>query len=145
MKAYYFPLLLAIAGGLLYHVSQKMIPRAINPYWAVIVAYLAGIVLCLAASWLNPAGSSMMTSIRATNWSVLGLGVGAVMIEIGFVLAYRAGWQISLASVSVNVAIAVLLIPIGLMFYRESLTRANLAGLVLCLAGLILLTWRPAA
>jgi multidrug transporter EmrE-like cation transporter len=67
------------------------------------------------------------------------------MIEIGFVLAYRAGWQISLASVSVNVAIAVILIPLGLVFFRESLTRANLVGLALCLTGLVLLTWKPAA
>ncbi len=145
MKNNFLPLLLSVSGGVLYHLSQKMIPRAINPYWAVILAYLAGIAMCLAASWMNPAGSSMMTSIRATDWSVLGLGAGAVMIEIGFVLAYRAGWQISLASVSVNVAIAIILIPLGLVFFRESLTRANLAGLALCLTGLVLLTWKPAA
>jgi drug/metabolite transporter (DMT)-like permease len=144
MKSHYLPLLLAVAGGLLYHISQKLIPRAVNPYWAVILAYLAGIALCGFALWLLPAGGSLKQSWQAADWSVLGLGVGAVMIEIGFVLAYRAGWQISLASLSANVAIAVLLIPVGLLFYRDHLTRANILGLLLCLAGLVLLTRQPA-
>jgi uncharacterized membrane protein len=145
MKSHYLPLLLAVAGGLLYHVSQKLIPRGVNPYWAVIFAYLAGIAACGVALWLLPAAGTMRESWRAADWTVLGLGAGAVLIEIGFVLAYRSGWQISLASVSANVAIALMLIPIGLLFYQETLTRANLLGLVLCLTGLVLLTWKPAA
>ena len=143
MKSHYMPLLLAISGGLLYHVSQKLIPRGVNPYWAVILAYVAGIALCGIALLLSPSGGSLRESWRAADWSVLGLGAGAVMIEVGFVFAYRAGWQISLASLSANVAIAVLLIPIGIVFYRDQLTRANILGLLLCLAGLILLTRRP--
>src|SRR5260221_14562948 len=105
MKNYYLPLLLAVAGGVIYHLSQKMIPRGMNPYWTVILAYLAGIAGCLAANGLSSAGASLGESWRLANWAVLGLGAGAVLIEIGFVLAYRAGWQISLASVSANVAI----------------------------------------
>jgi uncharacterized membrane protein len=53
-------------------------------------------------------------------------------------LAYRAGWNISIGSLVVSVAVAILLIPTGLLFYREHLSAANVTGIVLCLAGLVL-------
>jgi hypothetical protein len=46
MKSFYAPILLAISGGVLYHVSQKNIPQTVHPFAAVIIAYAAGIVLC---------------------------------------------------------------------------------------------------
>src|SRR5258708_21336003 len=40
---FYLPLGLAVGGMLFYHLGQKSIPKEINPFYATIIAYVAGI------------------------------------------------------------------------------------------------------
>jgi uncharacterized membrane protein len=61
-----------------------------------------------------------------------------VLIEAGFLLAYREGWKISTAAVASNVALTVLLVPIGVAVYKEHLSIRTIIGLVFCLLGIIL-------
>ena len=59
---------------------------------------------------------------------------------MGVLLAYRAGLEGRRRCPRViNVALVVVLLPIGLLFFGERLSLANAAGLVLCVAGLWLL------
>jgi uncharacterized membrane protein len=140
MKSFYIPILMTIAGGVLYHVGQKAVPQTVHPFVAVIVAYSAGILICVAGFFFDPAGRSFMTSVKASNWAVVSVGVGAVIIEIGFLLAYRNGWNINAASVVCNISVALLLIPIGLLAFREHLSIRSAAGIGFCLIGLYLLS-----
>jgi drug/metabolite transporter (DMT)-like permease len=135
-----FPILLAIGGGVLYHVAQKTVPRQVNPFAAIIVAYVIGIVCCLVALLVIPAERSLVDSWRVANWAVYLLGIGAVIIEVGFLLAYRAGWNISRTSVVANTSVALVLLPIGLLIFREHLSWRNAAGIGCCLLGLYLLS-----
>lgn len=68
------------------------------------------------------------------------VALGAASIEIGFLLAYRVGWNISIAPVASSVAVALLLIPIGLIAFKEHLSIANVLGIMFCVVGLILVT-----
>ncbi|MDX6271018.1 MAG: hypothetical protein QOD28_2241, partial [Acidobacteriota bacterium] len=43
MKHFYLPLVLAIGGNLLYHLSQKSMPKAANPLFIITIAYIVGI------------------------------------------------------------------------------------------------------
>jgi multidrug transporter EmrE-like cation transporter len=63
-------------------------------------------------------------------------------LELGFLLAYRAGWVISLAALVTIATVALLLLPVGLAFFRERLNAVNVLGAALSLAGLVLLNWR---
>ena len=63
----------------------------------------------------------------------------AGLIEMGFLLAYRTGWRISIAAVATNAAAALVLIPIGLLVFKDHLSLKNVVGLVFCLVGLALL------
>jgi multidrug transporter EmrE-like cation transporter len=38
-----------------------------------------------------------------------------------------------------NVAVALLLLPLGVVLFREQLTAANVVGIVFCLTGLVLI------
>ena len=142
MNSFYLPILMTIGGGVLYHVGQKAIPQTVHPFVAVIVAYSIGILLCAAALYFDPAGRSFSASVKELNWAVIGVGVGAVVIEIGFLLAYRNGWNINAASVVCNISVALLLIPIGLVVFREHLTLRHAAGIGCCLIGLYLISKR---
>ena len=55
-------------------------------------------------------------------------------------LAYRAGWNLSLLPVSVNVCGAALLMLIGLIVFRESISIEKVIGILLCIGGLVLIT-----
>ncbi len=139
MKSSIFPVLLVVVGGVLYHIAQKSIPRSFSPLAVVIVAYAAGIVLCAIGLCFDPAERSWWASLKQVNWAVISIGIGAVLIELGFMLTYRAGWDLSVASVFSNIAIALALLPFGFFFFREHLTARTVAGIGCCLVGMILL------
>lgn len=138
MKNFYLPIALAIGGNLLYHLSQKSIPKTVNPIFVITIAYVVGIVACLLYSLAYPNDKSFMDTLRESNWAVYAMGVGAVIIEVGFLLAYRAGWNISTAAVVCSTAVTLALIPIGVFGFKEHLSVRNVVGLLLCMLGLIL-------
>jgi uncharacterized membrane protein len=138
MNSFYLPVAVAVGGSLLYHLSQRSIPKGINPFLATIAAYMIGIVLCAACFLIYPSGKSLKDSVGEVNWAVFGVGVAVVLIELGFLLAYRAGWRVSVAAVTVNVAVTLILIPVGVTVFKDQLSPRNVIGLILCVAGLVL-------
>ncbi len=133
---------LVIASNVLYHVSQKSIPAGAHPLLSVAVTYAAALALTLLLWPLSPGGPPRLAGLARLNWATLGVAVSAVGIEIGFLLAYRAGWNINIGSLVVSVAVALLLIPTGALLFAERLSAANVLGIALCLAGLWLITLR---
>ncbi|HVQ38694.1 MAG TPA: EamA family transporter [Pyrinomonadaceae bacterium] len=136
MTSFYLPFAVTVGGMLFYHISQKAIPKEMNPFLVTILAYAVGILFCAICAWAYPGKRSLTESLKETNWAVLTLGLAAAAIELGFMLAYRAGWRISVAAVVTNVAVTVLLIPIGIIFFRDHLSLRNIVGVVFCVLGL---------
>lgn len=137
-SSFYFPFVLAVSGMLFYHLSQKAIPREMNPFIATIIAYVVGIVVCALCAFIYPSNKSFAESVKQSNWAVLLVGAAAACIEVGFMLAYRAGWRISVAAVATNVAATAMLVPIGILIYKDQLSLRNILGLVFCALGLVL-------
>ncbi|HEY0098258.1 MAG TPA: EamA family transporter [Pyrinomonadaceae bacterium] len=138
MKNFYLPLVIAVGGNLLYHLSQKSMPKAANPLYMITISYFVGIAACLLYGFIYPSERSFMETLRESNWAVYAMGLGAAVIELGFLLAYRAGWNISTAAVACSTAVTLMLVPIGLFAYKEHLSLRNVAGLILCMLGLVL-------
>lgn len=134
------PILMAVTGGVLYHVSQKSIPKQVSPFAAIIIAYAIGILCCLLALVLTPRQRPLLESWEGANWAVWLVGISAAIIEISILLAYRAGWNISITSVVVNISVALVLLPVGLFVFRERVSWPNAVGIVFCLIGLYLLS-----
>ncbi len=136
---YYLSIGLTIISNVLYHIFQKAIPSAVNPVAALLVTYLTASAACLIALPFYHGETGILESFRQINWASIALGIAIIGLEAGFLLAYRSGWDISLAAGLSNVAVAVLLLPIGLLFYREQLSMSNITGIILCLGGLFLI------
>jgi hypothetical protein len=132
------PLLLTIGGGVLYHFAAKSIPKTLNPSLVLVIVYATALAASLAAYVVLPA-STNVGQARPWHPAVLGVGIGAFMIELGYVLAYRTGWPVSTTSVLTAGMVAVLLLPIGMGLFSERLSILNALGLALCLTGLVLL------
>lgn len=140
MKSFYFPLVLTVGGNVLYHIAQKSVPQTANPLLTMMLAYATGIAVCALCAIFYPMGPSLLAASREVNWAVVTIGVGATAVEMGYLLAYRVGWNISIAPILTSVAVTVLLIPIGLEFFKEQLSAVRLVGIAFCLIGLFLVT-----
>ncbi|MGB3989241.1 MAG: hypothetical protein WBL32_01740 [Acetivibrionales bacterium] len=73
------------------------------------------------------------------NWTSIVPGISIVGLEPGYLLAYRAGWNISVGSLVANILLALILIPTGIMLYHEKFKLTKVMGPVFCIAGLILI------
>jgi uncharacterized membrane protein len=138
MSGFYFPFALTVAGMVLYHLSQKSVPPGVNPFLVVVLAYVVGIALCFVCAVAYPGKKTLIESVKLSNWAVFTLGAAAALIELGFLLAYRAGWKISMAAVATNAAAAIALIPIGILVFKDHLSWRNIIGLVFCIFGLVM-------
>ncbi len=139
MKSLSLPFLLIVGGNVLYQLSQKSMPKTANPLLTMVLAYAVSLAICAVAAALLPSGPGLVESIRTASWAVVTLGVGIAMVELGYLTAYRLGWKISVLPVMSSVAVALLLIPIGLFLFHEHVTLRSVLGVALCIGGLILL------
>lgn len=132
---------LAILASTLYHIFQKSTPAEVNPALSLLVTYGTAAVATLGLFIFYPP-QNLAQDFAKLNWASYALGLSIVGLELGILLAYRFGWQISLLGVVVHIAAALILLPIGLLLFREKLTPLNLVGIGLCILGLILVNWR---
>ena len=65
------------------------------------------------------------------------LGIVIIGLEIGYILAYRNGWKMNAVSVTANIALAVVLIVVAFLFYKETMTIKQIIGMIA--GGLILI------
>jgi uncharacterized membrane protein len=142
MLIFYLSILLTIVSNVLYHIFQKVTPPGANPAAALVVTYGVALLACLLALVLFPPPEGVGAALRSTNWASAGLGLSIIGLELGYLLAYRAGWNISTAGILSATGVALLLIPVGLLAFKEKLSPYNILGIVLCLAGLVLINWR---
>ena len=127
---------LIVLSNIFYHITQKSTPEAVNPFGALFITYLTAILLTLIGMLCyRPEGGGLHV-FKGVNWTSIVLGIAILGLEIGTLLMYRSGWQISLGALVANIALAVLLIPIGLFFYHETLSLSKIIGILLCVAGL---------
>ncbi len=139
---FYGALALTILSNVLYHLFQKAIPANVNPLLSLAVTYLvAGVATVLLLPFF-PLQGSLGDEFKKVNWTAFALGGVIVGLELGFLLAYRAGWDLSVASLIANTMVALLLIPFGLLLFKEQLSTLNILGIVFAIAGLILVNLR---
>ncbi len=140
MWVYYLAMLLVIISNVLYHTFLKLTPNNANPFLSLAVTYMTAMLACFIMLPFYPQeGESLLSSIKNLSWTSITLGLAIVGLETGFLLAYRAGGNISYNGIFANVAAMLILLPIGLMFFKEVLNIKNIIGIILCLAGLILI------
>jgi len=138
MFLFYFSISLATLCTALYHIVQKLTPTNANPALTLTVTYTTGAVLSLALLLVYPLKDGLTVELKQLNWTSIGLGIVLVGLELGFLLAYRANWNLSYAGLVANVIVALVFIPIGLLAFKEQITRLNILGVIVCVVGLIL-------
>jgi drug/metabolite transporter (DMT)-like permease len=116
-----------------------------NPMVSLMITYLAAGSLTLFLFFLMPQiftidkklDITLMGQIKQANWAPYLLGFVIVGLELGNILMYRVGWNISLGSLVSNISLAVILLAIGIFFYKEVISTSQVFGIGLCIVGLI--------
>lgn len=125
------------SGQITYHLLLKRVGAQGSPTALLIVVYVCAALLVGGIELMSNGTSSF--AVPAPGIAVA-LGAAVVAIELGFILMYRAGGEVSsspLISLSIG---AILLVFVGAAFLHESVTAAKLAGVGMTLAGVFLLS-----
>lgn len=136
---YVFSIVLIVASNVLYNVCQKSTPESANPFSSLLVTYVSASIIAGVTFLLCYSDKSFVQSLEELNWTSIALGVAIVGLEFGYLMAYRAGWNISEGSLVANILLAIALIPIGVFFYHEGFSLNKTMGVVFCVIGLLLL------
>ena len=142
MCNYVWPIALVVLSNIVYQICAKSAPGDMDPLASLTVTYLVGALASGALYFLLHRGGNLLREYRALNWAPFVLGVVIVGLEVGFIYAYRAGWQVSRAQIAQSAVLAVGLLLVGYLMYHESLTWNKITGVLVCLAGLILINYR---
>jgi len=142
MFLFYFSITLAICSSALYHFTAKSTPSNVNFTVSLLVTYAVAFVVTLLGFFFFPVTNGIAAEIKHLNWASIGLAVAIVGIEFGFLLTYRAGWNLGIAAVLVNVVASLILLPVAVFLFKDKISWVNVAGIFVCLAGLIMLNWK---
>ena len=137
----FLPIMLAVVANVFYHVASKSIPVEQNAFMGLVVNYATALIASALMFWLTPHEKILVEAAR-TNWACILMGLSITGVEVGFVMIYRAGGELSTASLIVSILIALAMLAVGGIFYGEQITLRKIFGAVLCMAGVIVLSLR---
>ena len=136
---YYIALILTIIANILYHIAQKNTPEKINPMFSLVITYGVALIISLIVFFIRKDEGDINYNIKQLNWTSLLLGVSIVLLELGYLLAYRVGWNIGTASIISTIVVTITLIPIGIAFFKENISMKNVIGIIISIIGIVLI------
>ena len=139
MFSYIWPIALVVLSNVFYHICEKSVPENVSPFASLAITYLIGALVCAAMFFVTEPRHSIVGEFAKVNWSSYVLGFVIVGLEVGFIYAYKAGWQVSTASIVQSSFLAIALIAVGALLYHETMTWNKLVGVGICLVGLIVI------
>ncbi|MBR3640428.1 MAG: EamA family transporter [Oscillibacter sp.] len=137
MLAYVWPILLVIVSNSVYQICAKSSPRDVSPFAALTVTYLVAAAVSVIFYFVMNRGGGLLHECGRVNWAPVTLGVVIVGLEVGMIYAYRVGWPVSTAATVHSAGLAIVMLAVGALLYREAITPNKLIGVALCLAGLV--------
>ena len=140
--SYVWPLGLVILSNVFYQICAKSVPEKMNPFASLTITYAIGAIASLILYFVLGKDGDLIQEYHKTNWAPFVLGIVIVGLEVGYIFAYKAGWPVSVAQIVQAAVLAVILIFVGNMLYKEAITWNKIVGILICLAGLGLINMK---
>lgn len=135
----YLPILLIVVSNVFYHICSKSVPEDLDPFAALTVTYAVGAVVSAILFFIFSHEKNLLVQYGRINWTTVVLGISIVGLEAGSIYMYKAGWNISTGQLVHSSILALCLIVIGMMFYKETMTPTKLCGILAVMVGLFLI------
>lgn len=142
MFNYIWPIALVVLSNTVYQICAKGVPAKVSPFASLTVTYLVGAVFTAILHFATHPGDNIFKQFSQMNWASYVLGLVIVGLEVGWIYAYKAGWQVSTASIVQSAFLAVALIFVGAILYREGVSWNKLTGIAICLVGLVFINYK---
>lgn len=142
MINYIWPLVLILLSNTMYQICAKSVPEGMNPFASLTITYAVGTIASLGMYFLLTKDSNLIREYKEVNWAPFVLGIVIVGLEVGYIYAYKAGWAVSTCQIVQAAILAVILIFVGYFLYKEGITWNKIVGIIVCLAGLGLISWK---
>ena len=134
------PIMLIVFSNVIYNLSAKFTPSKANSFLSLSVTYTVAAILSLAAFCFTGNPKQLTGELSKLNWSAFALGIAIIGLELGYIFLYRAGWKIGVGSLVANIALACILLVVGVIFFKEGISVKQLMGMAVCIIGLIMIT-----
>ena len=134
-----WPICIVVTANTIYHISAKSTPSDISPFASLAISYVLAAIVSLICFFCTSPQKNILLEIHKANWATIVLAASIVFLEFGYICVYRSGWKVSVASLVANLTVACLLLFAGILFYKETITLRQLAGVAVCALGLILI------
>ena len=118
---------------------MKSTPSDVNPFAALMVTYIVAVIITAIIFIFMAKPEHISYELSKVNWVSVILAFALVGLEVGYVFVYRAGWQVSNATVVANIGLACVLIIVGYLLYKENVSIRQIFGIFVCMIGLILI------
>lgn len=137
MFNYCWPIMLVILSNVVYQICAKSIPNNVNPFASLTITYIVSAICSALIFFFTSKRMNIITELATMNWAPYVLGIVIIGLEAGYIFVYKAGWQVSMASIVQSSILSIILIFVGYLLYNEALTWNKIVGILICLVGLI--------
>ena len=133
------PIFLVVLSNCFYNICSKSTPHGIHPFATLMITYITAAIITGVLFVFMAGPDNVVTELGKINWTSIALGIAIIGLETGYILAYRAGWQINTAPLVANTLLAFALVVVGAILFKESITPKQIIGIIVCLSGMILI------
>lgn len=134
----WIPVLLMIGSNLAYTVTAKVTPEDVDTYASVSLTYVVCIAYAMIMFFITSKNKNYIQEARKANWTAPALDACLVCLELSTILMFRVGWDLSVGILLAYVILAVVLVLVGRVFYKETLTPKRVIGILISLVGVVL-------
>jgi uncharacterized membrane protein len=136
---YFISISIVIICNVLYTLFQDAIPNGINPAVAILCMNIGGLLFALPFYFANKK-NNYKTNKNVFKYAIL-LGITGIISDLGFLLAFKSGWEIGYFNVITNVIILISFTMIGAVFFKEKLSLTNIIGIFIGIIGIAILNF----
>lgn len=126
---------MTVVANVAYQLCSKT-ASAVHPMIGLTATYAVALAVCLLSCPFLIGTQSFLSQVREISASNLLLGLSIVLLESGFILAFRAGWNVGYAALVSNVMATLVLVPISVLLFHQTMTLKNTTGIAAVLVGL---------
>ncbi len=137
MFSYVWPIALVVLSNVAYQICAKSVLERLDPLASLTATYLVGAVASGVLYYALRRDANLIREYGKMNPAPVLLGLVIVGLEVGWIYAYKAGWEVSRGFIVQSAFLAVALVFVGYLVYHEALSWNKLVGIGACLIGLV--------
>ncbi|HEY1096641.1 MAG TPA: EamA family transporter [Alphaproteobacteria bacterium] len=131
--------LVVIVSSVNYQTSMKIFSGRLPIFVYTTIASVSMLVISLIALAMTYKPDDLAALNQKNVLLALWLGIACFMIEFGFYFLYKNNAPISLARMITLAGSAIILLLIGILFFKERLTLNQIIGMLFSMLGLIMI------